>query len=294
MASIFKPKGKARYVIIYTDENGRRRKKVGTRDKGVTERIARDLENRVALRREGLIDQVAESCANNATVSVADHLADWDQNMMDQGKTAKHGNQYRERAGKLVALIKGTRLADIEPGRKPEALTRAAVTLANVLKTARLFDLTAERIQAALASLRAARKANQTANHYRAALRAFMLWCVKEERLSKNPMRGVCGYNAEEDSRHPRRSLTDDDLAWLVQTAEHAPDLFGMPGSLRALAYRTAAATGFRADELRSLTPASFRLATSAPSVFLHASSTKNRRPADQHIPQALVPDLQR
>ena len=47
MASIFKPKGKSKYVILYTDETGRRRKKSGATDKGVTQRIARDLENRV-------------------------------------------------------------------------------------------------------------------------------------------------------------------------------------------------------------------------------------------------------
>jgi hypothetical protein len=56
MASVFKPAGKSKYVIFYTDETGRRRKKAGTTDKAVTERIARNLENRVALRREGQID----------------------------------------------------------------------------------------------------------------------------------------------------------------------------------------------------------------------------------------------
>src|SRR5262249_39311036 len=118
-------------------------------------------------------------------------------------------------------------------------------------------------------------------------------WCVVNDRLSKNPMRKVSGFNVEEDTRHPRRSLTDDELARLVQAAERGPDVFGMSGSLRALAYRTAAVTAFRVSELRSVTPESFHLDTSAPSVFLHASSTKNRRPADQPIPQALVPDLE-
>ncbi len=53
MASIFKPKDRSKYVIFYTDETGRRRKKAGSTDKAMTQRIARDLENRVALRREG-------------------------------------------------------------------------------------------------------------------------------------------------------------------------------------------------------------------------------------------------
>ena len=61
MASVFKPKGKTRYVILYHDEQGRRRKKTGAADKTVTQRIARDIENRVALRREGVIDAKSDA-----------------------------------------------------------------------------------------------------------------------------------------------------------------------------------------------------------------------------------------
>src|SRR5262245_19131381 len=136
MASIFKPKGKSKYIINYTDETGRRRKKVGASDKGVTLRIARDLENRVALRREGVIDAKADGYVVHESRPAADHLADWHRYMLDQAKTTRHADQYRERAGKLIALVRGSRLADLEPGRRPEALDRAAKTLAGVLKSA--------------------------------------------------------------------------------------------------------------------------------------------------------------
>src|SRR4051794_6462029 len=120
MASIFKPKGKTKYAIIYTDESGRRRKKTGATDKTVTRRIARDLENRVALRREGVIDPAAESHANQEGRPLADPLADWHQDMVARGKTARHADQYLERAGKLAALVRGAKLTALEPGRKPE------------------------------------------------------------------------------------------------------------------------------------------------------------------------------
>ncbi len=55
MASVFKPKGRPKYVILYVDENGRRRKKTGCTDKAESERIANDLENQKVLRRAGLI-----------------------------------------------------------------------------------------------------------------------------------------------------------------------------------------------------------------------------------------------
>jgi hypothetical protein len=56
MASVFKPKGSDRYVIVYRDENLKRRWKVGTKDKAVTQRIANARQEKVALRRNGLVD----------------------------------------------------------------------------------------------------------------------------------------------------------------------------------------------------------------------------------------------
>ena len=292
MASVFKPKGKAKYVILYQDEQGRRRKKVGATDKGVTQRIAREIENRVALRREGLIDPKADAYATHEARPLSGHLDDWQRDMMARGKTARHADQYRERAGKLAALARGARLTDLETGRKAEELALGAKALDGHLRAARLSDLAPERIQSALATLRDAGKANLTVNHYRAALRAFLRWASDKGRTRDNAMRGVSGYNAEEDVRHARRSLTDDELSRLIRAAGSGPARFGMPGPLRAMAYRLATATGFRVAELRGLTPESFRLAGSEPSITLKASSTKNRRAADQPIPAALARDL--
>jgi hypothetical protein len=77
MASIFKSKGASKYTILYMDENGRRRKKAGTSDKAVSERIARDLENRVALLREGVVDRKAESYRDHEARPLAEHLAEF-------------------------------------------------------------------------------------------------------------------------------------------------------------------------------------------------------------------------
>ena len=73
----FQARGKARYTILYFDENGRRRKKAGVTDKAVSERIAHDLENKVALSRQGLIDPKAEAYRDHEVQPLADHLADW-------------------------------------------------------------------------------------------------------------------------------------------------------------------------------------------------------------------------
>jgi hypothetical protein len=108
MASIFKPKGKAKYVILYTDENCRRRKKSGATDKTVTQRIARDLENRVALRREGLIDPAAETHANHEARPLADHLVDFRKALEAKGGTRKHALVTAHRAERVLTLARAS------------------------------------------------------------------------------------------------------------------------------------------------------------------------------------------
>jgi hypothetical protein len=55
------------------------------------------------------------------------------------------------------------------------------------------------------------------------------------------------------------------------------------------LLYAVAASTGFRRDELGSLTPASFRLDADPPTIVCEAGYTKNHEEAEQPIPDTLV-----
>ena len=191
-----------------------------------------------------------------------------------------------------MALICGAPIGDLEVGRSVSALERAATSLEAVLSRAHFGDLSSESIQGSLAVLRDFGKSHQTVNHYRAALRAFLRWARDRNRIRDNPLVGVESLNVEEDPRHVRRALTDAELRRLIHSAEFGPIRFEMPGALRAMAYRVAASTGFRVEELRSLAPESFRLDGPDPSIFLGASSTKNRKPADQPIPHALAFEL--
>ena len=54
MASVSNPLARKKYKIFWYDEDGRHHKKTGTTDKAVSQRIANELENRVALVRDGL------------------------------------------------------------------------------------------------------------------------------------------------------------------------------------------------------------------------------------------------
>src|SRR5579883_1023113 len=244
----------------YTDADGVKRQRKGCTDRRVTEELARQAESEAAKIRSGLVAPKELAYRDHAVRPLVEHLGDWHKDLLAKGKTAKHADQYRDRAGRLIALVKGTRLADIDPGRKPEALERAARLLESVLSRAQFRDLSPESIQSSLAALRDHGRSNQTVNHYRAAVRAFLRWARDKSRIRDIPLRGVEAFNVDEDQRHPRRALTDDELGRLIRYAESGPARFHMPGPLRMMAYRAAAATGFRVEELRSLTPESFRL----------------------------------
>ena len=216
--------------------------------------MARAAESEAAKIRSGLMDAKDLARRDHETRPLADHLADWHKDLIAKGKTVKHAELSRDRAGKLIAMVRGASLGDLVPGRKAEAMERAARLLADTLARARLGDLTAETIQAALATIREEGRSAQTANPFRAALRTFLKWSHKRGRIKSVPTDGVEGFNADEDPRHVRRSLTDDELARLIAHAESARPVLGMPGPLRAMAYLVAAVSGFRVEGLRSLT----------------------------------------
>jgi integrase len=267
MASIFKPKGARKYVIEYTDEFGQRRKKTGATDKVVTQRMAAKLENDIDLRRRGLLDPAAERRAAHERKPVREHLGDFRQSLIDKGDSEKHVELFVSRARRVLDAGKVTRLS----------------------------QLTADRIQGALALLREERtprlkkgRSLATCNHHRAAIRGFSRWLWTTGRLSEDPLVGVAGFNAQEDRRHDRRTLGVDELRKLIEAAEKGEPHRGMTGPARALCYRLAVATGLRFSEIESLRPESFNGA----SVTIKAAYAKNGQTATLPLPEDVAADM--
>ena len=71
-----------------------------------------------------------------------------------------------------------------------------------------------------------------------------------------------------------------------------APEAFGLSGPDRSILYDLALGTGFRAEELRTLTPERFNLETDTPTVTALACYTKNGKEAVQPISAALAARL--
>ena len=104
--------------------------------------------------------------------------------------------------------------------------------------------------------------------HYIRGIKQFSRWLKLQKRTPDDALAALAGFNAETDRRYVRREMTPDEVAYLLRTVEtYTTAMHNMPGPDRAMAYRVALGTGFRAKELRSLTPASFDLDADPPTV---------------------------
>jgi integrase len=281
MASVFKKTRDrnnklASWYIAYQDENGRRRTVKGCPDKVATEALARKLESDADLRRRGVVDPKAEAYATHEAKPLADHLDAWGESIAAEGASPKHVEISTGRVRRIVALIRGARLSEVFPltRRRPADVARAHRKLTEWLAPARLSDLDGERAQKALATLKAEGQSLQTCNHYRNAVRSFSKWCWDTHRLREDPLRGVKGFNAREDRRHDRRTISLDELRRLIEAAEQGPVVAGISGPLRSLCYRLAVSTGLRYSEIATITPESFDWEASR--VRVAAAYTKN------------------
>ena len=118
MASIFKAKGAKRYTILYFDENGDRRNEAGATDKAVTQRIVNELENCVALRREGLIDPAAERFAECERRPIGEHLDDFIATMEARNCDPKHMRTTRTYIQRIIDQAGVARLLRSHPVRR--------------------------------------------------------------------------------------------------------------------------------------------------------------------------------
>jgi integrase len=118
----------------------------------------------------------------------------------------------------------------------------------------------------------------QTVNFYLQAVKQFSKWMVRDGRASQSPLEHLQGRNVQTDRRHDRRALSVDELRRLLSATQDGPERFGMGGADRALLYRLAVESGFRAKELRSMSRASFNFAAERATVTVRAGFSKRRR----------------
>ncbi len=264
MPKIFKPAGKSKFVVFYTNHIGRRCKKTLTEDFKISERIAAALVEKVELRKAGLIDERDELFAEHEATPIADHLADYAKVVRGQGATEKHVRGLVFNVERVLALA----------------------------KIKRISQFTLWRVEDAINTLRKTCSAG-TINICIQRLKSFNKWLVRNKRAREYALADLKTRVVKaNDRKRIRRRLTDDEVLAVIGAAEHSGMVRGLSGPDRAMLYRLAHGTGFRASELAALTPEGFRMDDDPPTVTVLACYTKNKQKATQPIAAALADRL--
>jgi hypothetical protein len=145
MPQIFKPKGKDKFVVFYTDHTGQRRKKTLVGDRDTSERIARDLLNKVALRKDGVVNERDEKFAEHEGKLLKDHLEDYARVVRGEGATEKHVKELTAKIGLVLSLAKIRRISELSLSSAQDAISkirqkRATNTVNAYIQRIKSFD----------------------------------------------------------------------------------------------------------------------------------------------------------
>jgi integrase len=265
MASVYKNKsvrarekkdGKPRnWTIRYRGSDGKHRTEAGTPSKAVSLRLAIAKEEDARLVKEGLVDPVEKIRREASLRPVADHADDYRRHLLAKGDTARHARHARQVITEILASASVQEIADLAADRIQDALARKRVDFSS-----------------------------RTANFALGAIKGFARWLYEANRIAEVP-RGLKAMRPfPPASKKTRRPLTPAEIDRLLTAAEHGETIrlsrSGRPlveitGPERAILYRLAFETGFRADELRSLTPESFHLDGEQPTITVKAGYSK-------------------
>ncbi len=253
----------AKFYIEYRDADDIVRRVPGYTDEKATEQEAARLEREAAQRKTGLIDRHVEYRQR----LLSGHLGDWEEALKAKGNTEKHASEQARRARHVFDGCKFKFWPDI-------AATKVQVFVADMRKDTEDTDGISAR----------------TGNCYLQACKQFGNWMVKNDRAPINPLTYLQRYKA--DPKVKRRALTIEECRQLLKATEKAGLNYGMTGRQRAMMYRVAVGTGFRAAEIRSLTPKSFDFDGDHPTITVEAAYSKNRTRREQPIAEQLACDL--
>lgn len=219
MASIYKRGGRknreGKYTASYFDENGKRvERSTGTSDRDAAHQIAARWETEVALKRLGIIDPALARVKDHNATPIGTHVTAYLDHCEHIGQDKVHRKNKRTQLFALVAGIRASRLADLEPNRV-ETYLRTLVT---------------------------AGKSARTHNQHRTTAVSFAEWCVESGRMTTNTRTIVPTLNEAKDRRLVRRALTEGELARLVAVSQH-----------RRAYYVLAAFTGLRVKAVKAI-----------------------------------------
>jgi integrase len=238
------------------DSHGIQRERRGSTDKRQTEDMARAAETEASDMRRGRIGAKELAYRRHEATPLATHLDDYRRVLLARGNTQDHAQRATRRITRILKVTGARHISD--------------------------FTLSAT--QEALGTLRDQHDlADETVNHFVRAIKGFCRWLWKDNRSQEHILAHLATRKAER--RHRRRALTAEEAVRLIQVTATGPRNGGLSGPDRSMLYALALGTGFRRNELRSLTPESFHLDAQSPTATVLAGYTTNGEEAVQPLP---------
>jgi integrase len=241
----------AKYTAKYRDGTGIvREKATGCRDKEAARAVLTELEKRAEKVRAGINTPAEDQAIDHQRTLLVEHISHFISHQKARG-LSRRVNGENSQLRRVARECGWSRLADLDgPTLERWLYARAADGMAAA-----------------------------TRNEYRGAWVAFCNWCVRNGRLTGNPLAKVPKADVKVDRRRQRRALTEEELSKLLEVARQRPLLDRMTvrkgprkgeayanlrpetraklerlGWERALIYKTLVLTGLRKNELRTLT----------------------------------------
>jgi integrase len=236
-----------KWYFQFKDTTGVWKRVPGFTDKEATAQLAAEMERNAERQESGL----ADTFKKGKTQTLESHLAGFRRYLETKSNTEKHVTQTCNRVKRVIDGCQFLRWRDIKP--------------------AKLRDWLADERSSGELGIK-------TSNHYLSAFKEFCNWLVRDGHTPMNPVAFLQALNARTDVRRQRRALSAEEFAALVAAAASGPPVQGMTGPDRAMLYILAAWTGYRRQELASLTRSSFKLTTDPPKVTVMAAYSKRRR----------------
>jgi integrase len=278
VASIFKRtnRGKQadRYSIRYKDGNGQWKTVVGCPDLEGTRKLAKKLESDATLRQNGVqIDLKGDL-----------PLDDFESDLRASGCVESHVELTVNQIKATFAACGITTLRDL---LRPDVATKINTYLVNKKRDSRRKGNVKYKYPEKLGPISA-----RTRNAYVTSIRQFCKWCVDNDRLPYCKLTGNVAKVEQTTKTVKRRAAMEAELTRILKAAKAGETVEGLTGEQRFWLYRVAAATGFRASELRSLTPAAFKLRQATPIIVVEGAYTKNGDIANQPVCPELAAEL--
>ena len=190
------------YYAKYRDADGHvQYVSTGCRDEQAARNVLAELEKRVDKVRSGIRSRSEDAVIDHQPRPLADHFDSYLTNLEAEGTSPMHRDNVERCLTRIASDCGFTRLADLSR----DALERWLV-------------LQAKPTEAGKPGMSA-----RTRNIHRACCVAFCNWCLATNRLLMNPFAKVAKADEESDPRRKRRSMTEAELARLLDVARRRP-----------------------------------------------------------------------